>query len=1136
MSRPWPRTLISVSLVVVLLAAPVAAQLCPPTAPPPVDNRDGYMVQFEEIPANPMTLSSNGNELWVVNIPDARVSVFDATNPTAAGGPTLLAEIAVGLDPVTIRRRPSTPLSPPEIWVVCSSSNSVFVIDEASRTVTATIRVEHEPTDLVFDTTGTTAYVTTEATNRIGVVNANTRQRTNWIEFESTLPTVGGAPIHGEEPFSVMLEGNNLYAVSHMSGNGTTFNPNCGTPMAPVPCFPFVIDPGIANLWTLFNQNPLLPEPPDRDIFRFDVTNPGVPGTVVGWRFGTKNFDLAREPNGPNLVVSNVDLKNDQFVFEPLVALSRMSEHRISMGPDAPAAISNTAVTHFDLNDAANVNTALTTLGYTCSFPNEMAWNNAGDRLYVACYGTNNVAVLDYPPTQVLAELRSNALPLNLTGFGTHGLLLDENRGVVYTFEQGDSSLQVYSANPATGTVNSPVRTVPIGYDITPANIESGRFHFSNAKNSTFGTDSCATCHYQGHTDGLAWNLGDLSGDLPTQPGQPPVINRLIFRDNKLLKVTMSLRNIEETPPFHWRGDRDDLQAFGGAQMGLLGGNLLSQQELEDIDDFIFSLSYRPNPAQAFNRAYSAQAIDGFSCFTNRTPLTFGADTNGATITVSCEQCHAVGPEPNGTNNQVNNDCGANPCPEDATHMRGTFDKGSDQVVYVPGGGANFTIPATGWGFSNSGAVDTLDAFVQGAGGGLPVGERNAISAFFREFDNGIAHTSAFAWTMDQVSVANPLPQGFIDTVAGADNGDNELIARGHLLLGGAPVPIGMLYLPNPGVPFGGSWLTDSAAFGVLSGATVIQAAQLGLAVWHFIGTPVGMGWRLGVDREMDFALDGNEQATCPAPPAVCSSSRTADTDGDFYPDGYETRLNTNPNDATSFPTSDTVAPAISNAALRWDSGSVAKVSWSTNEESKSRVEVRDSANAVVYAKEESQFKLQHSMIVRNLDPAASYTITVESEDPANANIPFLNGNRAQQPVPLTTQPRLFVNTMHVETTTLTVQGTNPNNTVQLLATFTLHDGATSTPLANAPVTLNFNFFEWVPGAVGAIPPAPMVIAGNTDAQGRVSMSFPTVGVLAGQSGVAEVISTSVVDPVGFRMLFQVESGLEGFGTKINLP
>lgn len=1135
MERPRIRTTVATALSVLLVAAPLAAQLCPPAVTPAVDNRDGYLPAFEEQPIQPMTISPDGRELWITNVPDARVAIFDATNPTGAGGPALLDEVAVGLGPVTIRARPGA--GPAEMWVVCSSSNAVFVIDQASRRVTATIRVEHEPGDLRFDATGSTAYVSLAATNQIAVIDTATLQVTNRIEFDSVLPTVGGTRLHAEEPLTLMLEGSDLYAVSHLSGNGSVSNrPACGPPPLS-PCFPGSGVPFVAQLWDLFNTGQLTTEPPDRDVIRFDTNAPGNAGAVVGWRFGTQNFDLQRDPTGADLVVSNVDLRNDRLLSEQaypldIIGIGKPSIHRISRGPDALPASSNLAVQHFDLNDTlSNVHPALVTMGYTCAIPNQMTWNAAADRLYVACYGTNNVAVLDWPPTQVIAELRSNASAASPVGFGTHGVLLDEARGVLYTYEQGDNSFHVYAANPGAGTVSAPLHPRnPIGFDITPDSVIAGRFHFNNARNSAFGTDSCATCHYRGHFDGLGWDLGDFSGDLPTATGQPlPPLDRIFARDNKLVKVTMSLRGIEETPPFHWRGDRDDLQAFGDAQVGLLGGQPLDQQALEAIDDFIFSLSYRPNPEQAFQRDYTPTAVDGIACFTNPLSLTFIDDTNGGTISVSCNDCHSMDGF-SGTNNQVNNDGVVFPVPEDATQLRGLFDKESDQLVTSVVGGTATTIPVSGWGFGNFGTFDTVSDFVDVAGNQLVANtERAAVKQFFKEFDTGTAPSTAFAWTLDQNTVNN-IPSEAFDLFIANEAGHNELIARGWIDVGGGPVDVGMFYLPAAGAPFAGTFVSDSIALGNFSTGQIVSLAQAGNASLTLIGTPIGTGFRLSIDREMDFLLDGDEAANG-------ASTFTTDTDGDQFPDGYEVRLGSLPNNPASIPGGDVTPPAILNAAAAWSNSNVAKIRWQTGEESKSRVRIFDAGGNLVTMEEEETFKWQHSLVVRGLIPGQTYTVEVESEDPANANLPLVPGNTLTQtlPQPLVMKPRLFQNSMHVETTNLAVRAIGFGGQILLRATFTIHDGATSAALANHPITVNFDSFEWVPGGAGAITAVPRSVTGTTDAQGRISTTY-TTGPLLGLGAIAEVITTSVDDPVGFRMLFQPESGLHGFGVKINLP
>jgi YVTN family beta-propeller protein len=69
----------------------------------------GY-VNFEGKQTNPVRLSPDGTRLFAVNTPDARLSVFDVSNPS---NPILIAEIPVGIEPVSVN-----PLSNDEAWVV----------------------------------------------------------------------------------------------------------------------------------------------------------------------------------------------------------------------------------------------------------------------------------------------------------------------------------------------------------------------------------------------------------------------------------------------------------------------------------------------------------------------------------------------------------------------------------------------------------------------------------------------------------------------------------------------------------------------------------------------------------------------------------------------------------------------------------------------------------------------------------------------------------------------------------------------------------------------------------------------------------------------------------------------------------
>src|ERR1035441_1261586 len=106
-------------------------------APPPV------FANFEEAQTNPVRLSADGTLLFAVNTPNASLSVFDVTTPAS---PSLLAQIPVGLGPVSVN-----PRTDDEVWVVNQVSNSISVVSPVAGSwanggiVTNTISVKLEP-------------------------------------------------------------------------------------------------------------------------------------------------------------------------------------------------------------------------------------------------------------------------------------------------------------------------------------------------------------------------------------------------------------------------------------------------------------------------------------------------------------------------------------------------------------------------------------------------------------------------------------------------------------------------------------------------------------------------------------------------------------------------------------------------------------------------------------------------------------------------------------------------------------------------------------------------------------------------------------------------------------------------------
>src|ERR1700722_10865273 len=183
---------------------------------------------FEASQTNPIRLSADGMRLFAVNTANSSLSVFDVTQP---GNPKLLAEIPVGLGPVSVNPRTDT-----EAWVVNQVSNSISVVSAgvggawSTGFVTATIYLRvptnnqgmsaGEPMDVVFS--GNTAYASISRANQIAVINTQTRT------VATTVQIFGDSP----RAMAVSPDGNTVYAAFALAGNATTLIPNT---IAPTP-------------------------------------------------------------------------------------------------------------------------------------------------------------------------------------------------------------------------------------------------------------------------------------------------------------------------------------------------------------------------------------------------------------------------------------------------------------------------------------------------------------------------------------------------------------------------------------------------------------------------------------------------------------------------------------------------------------------------------------------------------------------------------------------------------------------------------------------------------------------------------------------------------------------------------------
>ena len=110
-------------------------------------------------------MSPDGTRLFVAHAADATVAIFDLTAP---GGPQRIAQVAVGLEPVTVRAR-----SNDEVWVVNHVSDSISIIKVSELNVTRTLLVGDEPTDVAFVPSQHAAFVCISQEDLIRVYDTN---------------------------------------------------------------------------------------------------------------------------------------------------------------------------------------------------------------------------------------------------------------------------------------------------------------------------------------------------------------------------------------------------------------------------------------------------------------------------------------------------------------------------------------------------------------------------------------------------------------------------------------------------------------------------------------------------------------------------------------------------------------------------------------------------------------------------------------------------------------------------------------------------------------------------------------------------------------------------------------------------
>jgi DNA-binding beta-propeller fold protein YncE len=885
---------------------------------------DQSFTTFESGQVRPLALTPDRKTVLAVNTPDARLEVFSVT----PAGLTHVTSVSVGLEPVAVVARTND-----EAWVVNHLSDSVSVvkIDGATSYVRQTVLVGDEPRDVVVAGANRSRVFVTTAHR--GQNNPNDPQLTTpgvgradvWVLNAATRTVESIVTLFADTPRALAAtpDGSKVYAAAFHSGNRTAIATSIALP-PPLPLLPAtnaflepypIIPPGVPALIVTWDGQHWLDERglvhdlemrfrlPDKDVFEIDA-DAAVPVETRSFSsVGTVLFNMAVNPASGKVYVSNIESNNQQRFegpneFGASVTLpdasvrGRIAQSRISvLGQDGSVSTRHLNK-HIDYSACcAPVPNAESVR--SLAFPTGIEVSASGQTLYAAALGSSKVGVYQTSALENDTFVPSLSDQIPVTGGGPTGLALDDAAGRLYVMTRFDNSISVVDT-----AARAEVAHVAM-YNPEPPKVTQGRrFLYDASNSSSHGDQACASCHIFGDMDDLGWDLGNPDAEGQTDPNpyaNPTIRNR--FNALKGIMTTQSLRGMANHGPMHWRGDRTEaftepsvqpdsgayneqgaFKRFNPAFMSLLGrSEELPAADMQAFTDFVLEIMYPPNPIRALDNSLTPEQQAGRDFYFNRKSLVDLANGGVLAPHLSCNDCHVLDPHANegatdkpgffGTDGRSADILA--PQNTKTPHLRNQYQK-IGMFGYplhltpplLPSDASDMGDQIRGFGFFHDGNIDTEQRFFTAANfAGLPVvnpegfaslEEQRQVEAFMLAFDSNFAPIVGQQMTLTSSSGA--AENARVDLIlARADAGECDAIWEGA-------DRNGFLYS-------GGTFLQSRANVPAL---TVAQAKALAQAApFTLTAVPRGNGRRLALDRDLDGALDGDEQdaGTDPADP-----------------------------------------------------------------------------------------------------------------------------------------------------------------------------------------------------------------------------------------------------------------------------
>jgi DNA-binding beta-propeller fold protein YncE len=828
-------------------------------------------VTFESGQVRPLAyipVTGNGSQLLAVNTPDNRVEVFDVRQQLLP-----VASIPVGMEPVAIAAR-----KPDEVWVVNHLSDSVSIIKNGVNgwNVVQTLQVGDEPNDIVFaGINRNRAFITTANRNVDRPINAKIGNANVWVfdaENPGTQPlTVINMFTQAPRALTVSPDGSKVYAAAFNSSNGTTVirsklvagdlpPPDTNIEGEPAPEVGLIVKQQLDGKWLDAAGRDLSAKVgqlklTDFDVFTIDAIADPVPSVVnVYPGVGSTLFNMVTNPQNGDVYVSNLDARNEvRFegpgVFGGSTVRGHVADNRISI-------LRGKRVLHRYINKHIDYTTDPTvpdpvTNDSSLAFPLDMAVSRDGKTLYVSAFGSSKIGIYN------TGELLTNTFVpgpenhIEVTGGGPSGVILDEVRKRLYVLTRFDNAISVINLDSRQEIAHVPM------YNPEPQSVVDGRpFLYDARLTSTRGDAACASCHIFGDKDELAWDLGNPDDVVKDNPNpfkvEPDPSFDKRFHPMKGPMTTQSMRGMANHGPMHWRGDRtgganggDPLdeeaafKAFNVAFEGLIGrSGPLTDPEMQAFTDFSLQIFYPPNPIRKLDNSLTPSQEKGRDFFFNGAP---GAN--------ACNNCHVLDP----ANGFFGSDGNSVAIPGSSQslkvpHLRNVYTKmGTGESDKVS------PLRFKGFGVTSDGAEPTVLSFLRNTRFAFPDdATRQGVVDFVKAMDSNLAPIVAQQTTISATSDAvaqSKLALMIVRSQVVNPRPECDLIAKGNI---GAETRGWLLQPPN-------GFVSDRDGDGPYNLQQLMEIAKTPGQALTFTCVPPGSGQRMGIDRDEDGVLDGDE-------------------------------------------------------------------------------------------------------------------------------------------------------------------------------------------------------------------------------------------------------------------------------------